>query len=166
MTVSAVILTHRIDSVQCSLYQYDHLSNENCYYGSSECQKIRWKRYLREPARHVQFPSEWLLFVRKTNERQYLQRKSYKMYITAVIDSRKHWRILQMTAADHLHYFRSLSPLLGSWAGGQLWCHATILYNALLLHSTRKCVPWCGMVRHAANDAPKCAMPVKHRAPS
>ena len=34
MTVSTVILTHRIDSVQCSLYQYDHLSNENCYYGS------------------------------------------------------------------------------------------------------------------------------------
>ena len=72
-----------------------------------------------------------------------------------------------MTAADHLHYFRSLSPLLGSWAGGQLWYHATLVYYTLLWCSAPKCMhqrmPWCSMVRHAANDAPKCAMPVKHK---
>ena len=47
MTVSAaVILTHRIDPVHCSPYQYHHLSDENCYYGRWSGRK--WRNYSME----------------------------------------------------------------------------------------------------------------------
>ena len=156
MTVSTVILTHRIDSVQCSLYQYDHLSNENCYYGSSECQKIRWRKYLREPARHVQFPSEWLLLVRKTNERQYLPIQVHKFYIAVdwqqkalenfADDCRRPSALLPVTV--------SLAWKLGWWST-VVPCYPGVLYSAVV-QCTKMYAPENALVQHGASCCQRC----------